>query len=140
MTPIAAFIAAMLSVFGVAATPADYELAVRGTQVQLAPPPTVAASAPTGPCAEWVHLLEQYDPGWDIGHFQRIMWRESRCDPNAHNPSGATGLLQLMPFWAGHLAHCDVHTRTDLYDPVKNICGAAHVYTVQGINAWSQTK
>ena len=118
--------------------------ASRGTQTQTRtpPPPPTPAPTATGPCAEWVPLLQAHSPGWDISHFQRIMFRESRCDPSARNPSGASGLMQIMPFWAngGHLRHCGISSRTDLFDPAKNVCGAAHIYRTQGINAWSQTK
>lgn len=135
--PIAAFVAAMLSVFGVTVDSSTLEVAERGVQVQLAEPPA-PPPVHTGPCAEWVPLLIEYSPGWDVSRMQRIMNGESRCQPGARNPSGARGLLQLMPFWAngGHLRHCGVYSPDDLLNPVGNICGAAEVWRQQGEGAW----
>jgi hypothetical protein len=42
----------------------------------------------TGTCAEMK----------PAGFPDSIIWRESRGDPNAHNPSGAHGCAQIMPF------------------------------------------
>ena len=144
MSDIISILAAVLASVGASLPGASFEVAVRGEQVQLEEPPPPPTTAPprSGPCAEWVHLLEQYSPGWDIAHMQRIMHRESRCDPNARNPSGASGLMQIMPFWAngGHLRHCGIYSRADLFNAEANVCGAAHIYREQGINAWSQTR
>lgn len=62
-----------------------------------------------------------------------LMWRESRCDADAHNRSGATGLMQVMPAWADDCGG----TPADLYDPQFNVNCALHVYRVQGWEAWS---
>lgn len=114
---------------------------VRATQpaVRVNPPLPPPPPPATGPCAEWVDELTSLSPGWNVAHFQQIMYRESRCQPAARNASGATGLLQIMPMWVPKLAHCGVYSTGDLTDGVKNICGAAHIYRVQGIGAWSQT-
>ena len=56
------------------------------------------------------------------------MYCESRCEAHAHNRSGATGLLQIMPMHA--------HGR-DLYDPATNLAVAIEVYEAQGWRAWS---
>jgi hypothetical protein len=60
-----------------------------------------------------------------------IMWRESNCDPNAHNPSGATGLTQVMPMWI------DDCGGGNLRDPVFNLACAHHIWEVSGWGAWS---
>jgi soluble lytic murein transglycosylase-like protein len=144
MTWIAALIMAVTSAANGLVDSAQLQQAERGEQVSLDPPVVAVAPPPvptySGPCAEWAGLLHYFNPGWNVSHFQQIMYRESRCDPNARNPSGATGLLQLMPMWVKHLGHCGVYSTADLMQPDKNVCGAAHIFRTQGINAWSQTK
>jgi hypothetical protein len=54
---------------------------------------------------------------------------ESGLDPNAHNPSGAAGLFQLMPIWWEAQGY-------DPYDPVTNTTIAYHIYTSSGWSAW----
>lgn len=68
---------------------------------------------------------------WPMRH---IMWRESRCLPWAYNSSsGATGLMQIMPFWADDCGGWPAR----LFRPRFNIHCARHVYRVQGWDAWS---
>lgn len=82
-----------------------------------------------GPCSEWGPLA--LDVGWPLDEWPtvgRVMACESGCDPAAHNPSGASGLMQLMPmWWAGR----------DPFDPATNLALALHVHAVQGWRAWS---
>ena len=69
-------------------------------------------------------------------HFHHVAERESNCDPAAVNPSsGATGLLQIMPFWA---SSCGT-TRHGLLDAFTNARCAVYIYERQGADAWSQT-
>lgn len=74
-------------------------------------------------------------------HFHVVMERESNCDPLAVNDSsGALGLTQIMPFWLRDLCPLGIAcTEADLLDPIMNLEAAAHVYQVQGPEAWSQT-
>jgi hypothetical protein len=94
--------------------------------------------APDAKCGEW-HTLA-LEAGWDIQHLDRldlIIWRESRCLPDAHNADdpmgGSNGLMQINQFWCkptrynpsgwlqaqGLLATCD-----QLYDPATNLRAA----------------
>ena len=61
----------------------------------------------------------------------RIAWCESTFNPRARNPSGATGIFQIMPFWFKSVPDADPWT----------INGSArlarHVYNEQGFPAWS---
>lgn len=79
-----------------------FEPAVRGTQVQVNPPPPPVTYDPEVPepvdfdCESWRPLLEKYD--MPFGLFKPIMLRESRCS-NARNYSTRTrddsyGVLQ----------------------------------------------
>jgi Transglycosylase SLT domain len=86
-----------------------------------------------GLCRQWMGLA--LDSGWPVRQWETMNWvmyRESRCDPNAHNPSGATGLMQIMPMHVGRT--CDYG---DLFDPAFNLRCALAVYRMQGWNAWS---
>lgn len=90
---------------------------------------TTAALKPTGRCAEWEQPA--LDAGWSLEQWptlDRVIWCESRCDPAAHNPSGAAGLLQIMPMhWHGR----------DPYDPATNLAIGFEVLERQGWRAWS---
>lgn len=101
-------------------------------------------------CPQWHQTA--IDAGWPIIELRRldhIMWRESRCQPTAHNPhdpqSGSRGLVQINGFWCrtnryepnpagflgalGVLEHCN-----DLYDPAVNLEAARWIYTYQVFN------
>jgi len=66
-------------------------------------------------------------------HFHGVMRRESGCNPLAHNPSGASGALQVMPMWADD---CGT-TPSGLFDLWTNIRCGVHIYAIQGGGAWS---
>ena len=68
--------------------------------------------------------------------FDGIIWRESNCQPDARNWC-CSGLSQIHKLWVSKLAHCGVYVRDDLFDSQRNMCAAAYVLAVQGINAWS---
>lgn len=86
------------------------------------------------PCAEWYDTARWV--GWDRDQWHtvaRTMRGESMCNPNAHNPSGATGLMQVMPMWADDCGGVP----SDLYDPEFNLKCALHVLDVSSWAAWS---
>jgi len=85
-------------------------------------------------CAQWFDLA--VEQGWPLEQWPtmaRVMWGESRCDPDAYNRSGATGLMQVMPMWADDCGGAPA----DLYDPAFNLACALHVHEAQGWTAWS---
>lgn len=127
----AALIAALLAL----TTPTATEPAVRTqTTVCVADadtcnPPITAPPSTDGPCGQWWPTA--LDAGWpenQRGTVLRVMRCESGCDPHAHNPSGASGLMQIMPMWW--------HGR-DPYDPATNMEMAREVHDAQGWRAWS---
>lgn len=88
-------------------------------------------------CSEWHDLARSV--GWEEENIPRldyVMWRESRCDPSAHNKSdpasGSRGLIQINGYWCrksqftnssggwledqGVLSSCD-----ELFDPEVNL-------------------
>ena len=74
------------------------------------------------------------DAGWTSAQWETLNWimaHESNCDPGAHNPSGASGLLQIMPMWA------DDCGGGSLFDPWFNLSCGLYVYGQQGWGAWS---
>lgn len=90
---------------------------------------------PETPCKEWYwHAMEAgfTDAQWREP-LSRIMFRESHCQPGAHNPSGASGLTQVMPMWADDCGGVP----SDLFDPAFNLRCAHHVWEVSGWGAWS---
>jgi hypothetical protein len=104
--------------------------AVRDATVQLGPAvATTAEVVATGRCAQWEQTA--LDVGWPVEQWptiDRVMWCESHCEPGAHNRSGASGLMQVMPgWWAGR----------DPFDPATNLTMALEVHAAQGWRAWS---
>ena len=88
-----------------------------------APPSAKAASLPE---QEVRAIVCRYD--WDCATAMAIVWRESNYDPQAVNPSGASGLWQIMPLhgfpqWA-------------LFDPWFATQVAFDLYTRDGWLPW----
>lgn len=81
--------------------------------------PVPAVSGPV----DWKALVAQYP--WDVAVAERIVWCESRGDPNARNRSGATGLFQIL---GGPI------------DPVANVATAYDMYRTRGWQPWSASR
>jgi hypothetical protein len=117
------------------------------------PPPqatlTAAKPGPASQCPQW-HTAA-LSAGWDadlLERLDRIMWRESRCEPHVHNTkdphSGSRGLTQINGYWCrrnslnphpagwlgaeGVVTHCD-----DLFDVDINLRAAKAIYDY-GVN------
>ncbi len=90
---------------------------------------------PDTSCSQWAQLA--LDVGFSKSQWYepmaRIMYRESMCSAGAYNPSGASGLMQVMAGWADDCGG----SPSDLFDPHFNLRCARHVYNVQGWGAWS---
>ncbi len=61
----------------------------------------------------WRSLVSAYF-GPYTNEALRVIACESGGDPNAHNPSGASGLFQVMPFWQAKFGG-------SLFDPHNNV-------------------
>lgn len=82
----------------------------------------------------WGPLVASYFRPEDVSRALCLMELESAGDPGAKNPtSGASGLMQVMPFWAGHFGY----SSSDLFDPWTNLEVAAVIRDQQGWDAWS---
>lgn len=61
-----------------------------------------------------------------------IAWNESRFEPNAHNPSGARGIMQIMPDTAERIT---VGSSGSLFNPSANIAlGDRYIQHLSGMN------
>ena len=115
-----------------------------GNSVQETPTLPPPPPAPVGPpafddsysgstCTGAIPLLNYYSPGWDSYRMARIMFRESRCNPGVTSSTGCCrGLLQIHQLHVPKLGGCGVYSRTDLFDPIKNVCSAAKVFVAAG--------
>lgn len=101
-------------------------------------------------CVEFLALAVTL--GWgaeNLPMLERVMWKESRCQPhqlNASDPNGGSiGLTQVNRFWClpsryypdgylqtyGVLATCD-----DLFNPSRNLVAALAIF--EYADGWSQ--
>jgi hypothetical protein len=121
MSGLAVFIVALVLGVGTAPAARVAETVPVGT--------TTTTLDASGRCAQWEGLA--LDAGWTLDQWptvDRIMWCESKCEPWAHNRSGASGLMQVMPMWW--------HGR-DPFDPATNLAMALEIRQAQGWRAWS---
>lgn len=101
-------------------------------------------------CPEWLDLART--AGWpeeELRKLSYVIYRESRCDPNAFNGDdpigGSLGLIQINRYWCtsnmywpdGYLQVRDsgVTTCDDLYDPYVNLRSGYHIWVTEG--GWS---
>lgn len=89
----------------------------------------VATPPPANGVEQWRGLVAAYFPPEAVDRMLRIMACESGGDPGAHNPSGASGLLQIMPFWQKAWPG-------DYFDPSTNVAVAYQIWLQQGYGAW----
>lgn len=103
-------------------------------------------------CPEW--QAEALAQGWPsdpklLAKLDRVIYRESRCDPTQHNPDdpmgGSHGLMQINGFWCrptqywadGWLQAQDaVLDCPDLYDPAINLRAGLLIWHNSGWGPW----
>ena len=89
-------------------------------------------------CPEWEEAAVR--AGWDLTDLytlDHLMWRESRCDPMAHNRDdptrwGSRGLLQINGFWINHF---DLDPEL-MFDPDYNLAAGLRVWEHSGFGPW----
>ena len=82
------------------------------------PPPTTAG------VEQWRTLVAAYFPADQVDRALRVMACESGGDPNAYNPSGASGLMQVLSSWADNFGY----RPADLFDPAINLRVARYLW------------
>lgn len=109
-------------------------LPVRSPMTQAKPARTTSAPTssivvyPDTPCSEWypTAMAAGFTHDEWMHTVARVMWAESRCDPNADNGVCCIGLMQI------HRGVWDCAS----FDPYENLVCARHVQRVQGWSAW----
>lgn len=112
---------------------------VTATAVRMNPP-----SPPAGGgghrCPQYVYLLVRYSlPVW---FFDPVMYRESRCQPDAYNGRNrdrSYGLLQINTkgdLWGELQRRCGLSYREQLFNPDINIRCASRLYAAYGTRPW----
>ena len=113
-------------------------------------PPTNTIIKDGWECPEWMDVARS--AGWPEAQLRKlsyVIYRESRCDPNAFNGAdpigGSLGLIQINRYWCtsniywpdGYLQVRDsgVTTCNDLYDPYVNLRSGYHIWVTEG--GWS---
>ena len=107
------------------------------------PTPTTSTTVPgiMHHCPQWE--AEAIAQGWPLDQLNRldhVMWRESRCLPDAHNGAdptqyGSRGLMQINGFWVYRL-ELDADR---LYEPAYNLRVALLAYSASGWSPWGIT-
>lgn len=90
------------------------------------PDGNVSVAPPGSHCPQWYGYAKL--AGWQDSEWatlDRVLWRESRCQPTAHNPHGrdnSFGLLQANmrahASWVGPIVDWDFNR---LFDPLTNL-------------------
>lgn len=97
--------------------------------------PTGAAPPPTGMGSnveQWRSKVGLYFPVDQVDRALRIMACESGGNPSAYNPSGASGLMQVLASWADNFGY----TPQQLFDPDVNLYVASLLYYDGGWGHW----
>ena len=112
--------------------------------IALTPLATTTTAVPKG-CAAYV--ADAITAGWPAEQaptLARVMFRESRCIPTAHNAKdthgGSYGLMQINAQHKDWLMQTGFITSlNDLFNPDINLRAALHLYDMVGWSAWAAT-
>lgn len=92
-------------------------------------------------CPQWESELRER--GFPVKLFSYIMWRESRCNPKAHNTtlnrdkSQDLGLLQVNSTWKTVTRNICGTNINGLFNPDCNLKVAKYLYDNGGAGHWS---
>lgn len=101
------------------------EVAISTARVYVPRP----ARPPNPGVEQWRALVAHFWPAEHVDRMLRIMACESGGNSYAFNPSGATGLFQIMPSWQRVWPG-------DYTDPWTNAAVAYQIWLSQGYAAW----
>jgi hypothetical protein len=103
------------------------------------PSTSQAASPDTIPSDGWLSemqvraLVTEYFQAEDVNRAIRVIWCESRFDPEATNPqNGATGLFQHLPEFWPQRAEAAGFAGAEPTQPEANVAAAAHAIYSEG--------
>lgn len=85
-----------------------------------------------GGVEQWRSLVAVYFPADQVDRALRVMQCESGGDPNAYNPSGASGLMQVLASWADDFGY----QPADLFDPAINLQVSRYLWDDGGWGHW----
>lgn len=94
----------------------------------------------TGKCAQWHELA--LSVGWpeeELPTLDKVMWRESRCTPDAYS-NGNYGLTQINQIHQGWVRELGWEYPKDLLDPAKNLRFAYLLWADDGWEHWSTAR
>ena len=92
-----------------------------------------------GKCAQWHNLaVEQGWPEEELPQLDIVMWRESRCQPDAWNGADA-GLMQINQIHSAWITEFGWKHPEDMFQPAKNLHFAYRLWKTSGWKPWSAT-
>jgi LysM repeat protein len=106
--------------------------AAPAVETPAAPVATETPAATTVPSGSLESMIDQVF-GQYAGQAKRVAMCESTMNPNAYNPSGASGLFQVMPSTFASTSQAG----KSVYDPAANIQAAYEVFSRDGYS-WSE--
>ena len=90
----------------------------------------------TGKCAQWHELA--LSVGWpedELPTLDKVMWRESRCTPDAYS-NGNHGLTQINNIHRAWIEELGWTFPDDLYNPAKNLRFSYLLWADDGWKHW----
>jgi hypothetical protein len=92
-----------------------------------------------GRCGEWHDLA--LSVGWQESEWEtlsKVMYRESRCTPDAFNGADA-GLLQINKIHTSWLSDMGWTHPEDMFDPTNNLLFGFRLWETSGWRPWKAT-
>ncbi len=90
----------------------------------------------SGGIEQWRPLVEKYFPASEVALAMKVMSCESRGDPTARNPGGASGLFQHLPkYWSSRSTRAG-WSGADIFGPEANVAVAAWLLGNSGWKNW----
>lgn len=112
----------------------DYDLVEKPRKVSGSQLPTRSQPSINGEGVErWRELVAEYFLAEDVDRALCLMGYESNGNPDAYNPSGARGLMQVLGGWASEYGV----SKSDLFNPDINLRIAADLRYSYGWTQWS---